>query len=39
MRPDLTEVGYEIKVALYYLYRCTVHRVVYLSNTPTNAHI
>jgi len=21
------------------LYRCTVHFVVYLSNTPTNAHI
>jgi len=23
----------------YYLYRCTVHFVVYLSNTQTNAHI
>jgi len=22
-----------------YLYRCTVHFVVYLINTPTNAHI
>jgi hypothetical protein len=22
-----------------YLYRCTVHSVVYLINTPTNAHI
>ena len=24
---------------VYYLYRCTVHSVVYLINTPTNAHI
>ena len=23
----------------YYLYRCTVHFVVYLSNTPTNAFV
>jgi len=23
----------------YFLYRCTVHFAVYLSNTPTNAHI
>ena len=39
MTSDLTEVGYEIKVALDSLYRCTVHFVVYSSNTPTNAHI
>ena len=24
---------------LQYLYRCTVHSVVHLINTPTNAHI
>jgi len=24
---------------MFYLYRCTVHSVVYLINTPTNAHI
>jgi len=29
----------ELRSQLYsYLYRCTVHFVVYLSNTPTNAH-
>ena len=27
------------KVLTHYLYRCTVHFVVYLSNTPTNAFV
>jgi len=31
---------YALRIARnLYLYRCTVHFVVYLSNTPTDAHI
>jgi len=28
-----------VNAIMNYLYRCTVHSVVYLINTPSNAHI
>ena len=38
IEPEYIEVFLEEKLC-YYLYRHTVHFVVYLSNKPTNAHI
>ena len=35
----LPSTGEDLKYNACYLYRCTVHSVAYLSNTPTNASI